>query len=80
MTTSHVLAPDEPLPDTVIYDVSIVPDLLKLSPAAQNEVDVIISHLLAIFHIRDNRNVINFKAMMVNTLQRASVASSDAAS
>ena len=65
MTTYHVLGPDESLPGTVSYDVPIDPDLLKLSPAAQDEVEVLLKQLLAIFHIRGKRNEINLKAMMV---------------
>ena len=48
MTTSQVLGPDESLPGTVSYDVPIDPDLLKLSPAAQDEVEVLLKQLLAI--------------------------------
>ena len=67
MTTSHVLGPDESLPGTVSYDVPIDPDLLKLSPAAQDEVEVILKQLLAIFHIRGKRKEFNSKAMLANT-------------
>ena len=65
MTTSHVLGPDEPLPNTVSYDVPIDPDLLKLSPAAQDEVEVLLKQLLAIFHIRGKMKEFNSKAMLV---------------
>ena len=65
MTTSHVLGPDESLPGTVSYDVPIDPDLLKLSPAAQDEVEVLLKQLLAIFHIRGKRREFNSKAMLV---------------
>ena len=65
MTTSHVLGPDESLPGTVSYDVPIDPDLLKLSPAAQDEVEVLLKQLLAIVRISGKRKEFNSKAMLV---------------
>ena len=65
MTTSQVLGPDESLPGTVSYAVPIDSDVLKLSPADQDEVEVIIKQLLAIFHIRGKRKESNSKAMLV---------------
>ena len=65
MTTSHVLGPDESLPGTVIYDVPIDRDLLKLSPAAQDAIAGFLKQFLAIFHIRGKRKEFNSKALLV---------------
>ena len=65
MTTPHVLGPDESLPGTVSYDVPTDPDLLKLTPAAQDEAEVLPKQLLAIFHIRGKRKASTSKAILV---------------
>ena len=64
MTTSHVLGPDESLPGIVSNVLPIDPDLLKLTPAAQDESEVLLKQLLEIFHIRGKGKGFNSKAML----------------